>query len=425
MEFGFVDLGIDAGVVLDAFLAFYLILGSIGIGYFFLRTGFKKSDSIHKEYRIGWSIVFGLSYSSVVLVFSLGAGFFNIGGMGFSEFIFIFAGLVFAAGVTLLKARAIVLPQPKLVTKQVQAEKKEKQEKKELEQVIEFDKPKETQMEIIEAKAEGKKTRKESGVFGMKLFGEKNAGRQTSHSMLSKNTEPEFPPAGKPSLTMLDMLELSKKDVSAENKPPAKPMAKPVIAEEKLSGQKIPETPGKFAWTPGKKTEEKPLHPFGIFKKDLQKPAENKPLVQPAKPVEKPVEQPLAEHKLLPAPKRPDLKSIIPQKPKAPEPQPQIVQPKQATKLAPFFQPRQAVVEPKPVQRPKQIKPLEEKKDFNPLPEDKMDYFGLKEKGETREEKPKENEEIPENETPLQRLLREKREKIIKLRREKGGNQNE
>lgn len=398
---------IGIGVVLDAFLAFYLILGSIGIGYFFLRTGFKKSDSIQKEYRIGWSIVFGLSYSFVVIIFSLGAGFFGIGGMGFPEFTFIFAGLVFAAGVGLLKVRSVVLPNPRVAQKQAEVAKKEKQGHDAYEQVIEFDKPKETRMEIVEVE----KAEKEKKVFKPGLF-EKKPAMQPALQAKSGQTQ---------SKTMLEFLELSKK--APENKytqqsPAKQVMEKPApFAEEKKQPQaKEPQTGGKFALAQKKPVEKKePFHPFGIFKKDLQKQFRENAGIPPATPVEKPVQEQPVPQKLLQAPKKADLKSIIPQKPKAPEQQPQGMQAKQAS----IFQPRQAATEPRPVENSRQIKPVEETKEFSPLPEDKLDYFGLKEKEETPQEKPAAEETIPENETPLQRLLREKREKIFGLRKEK------
>lgn len=371
MEFGI----IGVGVVLDAFLAFYLILGSIGIGYFFLRTGFKKSDSIHKEYRIGWSIVFGLSYSFAVIIFSLGAAFFGIGGMGFGEFLFIFSGLVFAAGIGLLKARSMVLPLPSIAQRHYEGTKMEKPGKREHKQILEFDNPKETRLRAPEA---------------------------------GKTVEMQ-------SRTMIDFLELSKKEPenAYTKQPPAKPvMEKPVppVEEKKTLQAKESQSLGKFAIDKKPVEKKEPFHPFGIFKKDLQKQARENASAPEAKIPEKPVQPaPLVAQQLLPMPKKTDLKSIIPEKRKTPI---TVQSPLPVQKQAP------------PVERKSQEPPKEtlagKKKEYSPLPQDKLDYFGLSEKSETLEEKPVTGEQIPENETPLQRLLREKREKIMKLKKKKG-----
>lgn len=397
---------IDVELVLDAFLAIYLIMGSIGIGYFFLRTGFKKSDSIHKEYRVGWSVVFGLSYSSVVIVFSLGASFFAIAGMGFSEFILIFSGLVFAAATALLKVRSVVLPAPKIVQKQAPSPKKENTAH---EQIIEFDNPKQKPLEVIEAKKTVQAPEKKEGtVFGVNLFGAKP--KPVTQTV-------EKSPAVKPSPTMIDLLESSKK--KQEEKKVFAPIVEKNLPQEKPI-QKEREVSGKFAYPPEKTQQEKGVHPFSIFKKDLPKPREEQVAMVP-KPVEavkqtplppKPVKPVPAEPKLLSAPqKKPDLKSIIPQKPKVSlpskePPKPSVVQ-KSAAPVTPL--------------KPLPLKKIVEKKEFSPLPEDKADYFGLKEKEE--EKKTPAMSDIPgETETPLQKLLREKREKILKLRKGKGDN---
>ncbi len=94
--------------LVDGALTIYLFLGSIGIGYIFLRTGFVKTNSISKESRLGWSIIFGASFSLMVTIFSIGGSFLNIAGFGYKELFFVFSSLIFVVAIAILSLKSFV-----------------------------------------------------------------------------------------------------------------------------------------------------------------------------------------------------------------------------------------------------------------------------------------------------------------------------
>ena len=89
------NLGITANVLSQALLAFYLFLGSTSIGYVFFATGFRGAKALSKDFLVGSSVLTGLAFSSLVIVFSLAGSFLTVEGLGFLEFFFIFVDAIF------------------------------------------------------------------------------------------------------------------------------------------------------------------------------------------------------------------------------------------------------------------------------------------------------------------------------------------
>lgn len=110
---GFNGFFFDIGLVLDAALVFYVFLGCASIGYVFFRAGFGKPKAIAHEYKLGWSILLGLTFSILVTFFSLGASIFRLANLGFGELLFVFVDSTFIAGILMIvggtKAASVLL----------------------------------------------------------------------------------------------------------------------------------------------------------------------------------------------------------------------------------------------------------------------------------------------------------------------------
>ncbi len=61
--------------VFEAIVMAYFIVGSYSMGYFLLRTGWPKIRILEQEYKLGWSIVFGI-------IFTVFAAIIGFAGMG-------------------------------------------------------------------------------------------------------------------------------------------------------------------------------------------------------------------------------------------------------------------------------------------------------------------------------------------------------
>jgi membrane glycosyltransferase len=57
---GFEVLGFNA---VELIIAVYLIAGSYSLGYLMLRTGWPKIRVLEENYRIGWSVIFGVFFT--------------------------------------------------------------------------------------------------------------------------------------------------------------------------------------------------------------------------------------------------------------------------------------------------------------------------------------------------------------------------
>ncbi|MCR4335359.1 MAG: hypothetical protein NUV57_02370 [archaeon] len=89
------------GQILDGILSLYIILGSPTWGYILLRIGWPNIRSLEPEYKSGWSIIFGLIFSVLVLASSAIVFFLEITRMAFSEILLINSIIFMSAGIIL------------------------------------------------------------------------------------------------------------------------------------------------------------------------------------------------------------------------------------------------------------------------------------------------------------------------------------
>lgn len=86
-------------------LAAYLLLGSISIGYMFLRTGWPKVRALELPYKTGWSAILGLIFAAVSVIGSLAIDAFFPAGLGSGELLLVVAAAAFIATMPLLTVR--------------------------------------------------------------------------------------------------------------------------------------------------------------------------------------------------------------------------------------------------------------------------------------------------------------------------------
>jgi len=108
---GFIDL------LLDGFIAFYLVLGSTSLGYMFLRLGWPRIRILDKQYRAGWSLILGVIFTSIIVVSSLIFSITPFLSFNFKEFLFLNLSVTFFIAVVVLTIkRKILVPRKATVT---------------------------------------------------------------------------------------------------------------------------------------------------------------------------------------------------------------------------------------------------------------------------------------------------------------------
>ncbi|MFH1390933.1 MAG: hypothetical protein ABIH20_01335 [Candidatus Diapherotrites archaeon] len=87
--------------ILDGVISLYLILGSSTWGYILLRIGWPNIRSLEPAYKKGWSIVFGIIFSMLVLVSSAIVFFLELTGMAFFKIVLLNSIIFLSAGIIL------------------------------------------------------------------------------------------------------------------------------------------------------------------------------------------------------------------------------------------------------------------------------------------------------------------------------------
>lgn len=90
--------------LLDVLMFFYFILGSFSLGYFFLRIGWPKIRTLEKNYKKGWSVIFGAGFFILVAFLAFVLGFFSPFGINYREFLFLLIATSFLFSVAVLSA---------------------------------------------------------------------------------------------------------------------------------------------------------------------------------------------------------------------------------------------------------------------------------------------------------------------------------
>ncbi|GEM_PF-3214042 len=364
---------------LNGILACYLFLGSTSIGYIFLRIGFRKVELLPKEFKLGWSLVLGLSFAFIVTIFSLGFGFMNISGLSFQSFFFIFASLIFVMVVGLLHAKAIIRPQAVLSKPKLKPAKKTEQpqaieKKPEPQKEFIFDKPKKQEeaggTKIDASLVPSMQEKKEEKFF----FRPENFSKDEMNWPESKN---EVTPKEKPG----EETEITRPKRFALLKNPN---------EEKVS--RLPE----------KKPEPKLLG----------KPAKAETVSEPAKPTVQENKPPFGFGFLKNMPKKEPQAKPVPEKMKSEEQEQKFTMDKGMFKVEKPTRPLESIIPLAPKKTPNPSKPKEEA-EMKTGEIEKIKSW--QESLETEKQKEPPKTPLPD-ETPLQRLLREKREKLKSLK---------
>jgi len=100
---------VSAISIVEAGLGLYLILGSTSWGYMLMRIGWPNIRAIGIEYKSGWSIVFGLIFTSLVIISSYGASQLAITKMSLLELIALNSIIVFFAGMIIFTIKRKLL----------------------------------------------------------------------------------------------------------------------------------------------------------------------------------------------------------------------------------------------------------------------------------------------------------------------------
>ena len=81
--------------LVDFFFFVFIVLGASSLGYFFLRIGWPKIRLLGKDYKEGWSVIFGASFALSTTIFAFVFSFLPFFGLGFREYFFLFLGICF------------------------------------------------------------------------------------------------------------------------------------------------------------------------------------------------------------------------------------------------------------------------------------------------------------------------------------------
>ena len=89
-------------IVLDLALFILIAAGSPTLGYLFLRIGWPKIRVLEKEYKKGWSVIFGVAFIIIVTLFALLFSLLPFFGLGFREYFFLLLVLSFLLAISSL-----------------------------------------------------------------------------------------------------------------------------------------------------------------------------------------------------------------------------------------------------------------------------------------------------------------------------------
>ncbi|MCR4368657.1 MAG: hypothetical protein NUV67_01995 [archaeon] len=95
--------------VLQLGVAVYVLFGSTSWGYIMMRVGWPNIRGFPIDYKSGWSLVFGIVFSALVLASAFAAQNFLGTGMGFLEIVFLNATGIFLAGALFLTLKRKLL----------------------------------------------------------------------------------------------------------------------------------------------------------------------------------------------------------------------------------------------------------------------------------------------------------------------------
>ena len=101
-------------IALDGLLVFYILAGSAPLGYIFLRLGWPGIRALDRQYKAGWSIVIGVVFSAVVVFASLAFSFNPFFAIGFREALLLNLSMTFIAATALLTIKRKYLVRNKL-----------------------------------------------------------------------------------------------------------------------------------------------------------------------------------------------------------------------------------------------------------------------------------------------------------------------
>jgi len=109
-----------ANYIVNGVFALYILFGSYSWGYILLRIGWPNIRSLEIEYKKGWSIIFGLIFSALILGSSMLLDFLKITQMPIMQLLmittiifFIVGALLFTVKRKLLGARKVNVAVPK------------------------------------------------------------------------------------------------------------------------------------------------------------------------------------------------------------------------------------------------------------------------------------------------------------------------
>ncbi|MFH1256251.1 MAG: hypothetical protein V1494_03065 [Candidatus Diapherotrites archaeon] len=100
----------ETTLALTAFVVFYVMLGGISIGYLFLRLGWKKSNWLEKEMRAGAGILIGFIFGAASIGVGLLFSFFSE--LEFIEATFASIVTVFFSMLAFLAIKRVMEPKP-------------------------------------------------------------------------------------------------------------------------------------------------------------------------------------------------------------------------------------------------------------------------------------------------------------------------